>query len=254
MSDAPERASAVRAAVRGGAFYDDPGVFSRYQRQRPESDPTTVMEGPAFWSAADDVSGLRVLDLGCGDGSTGVEMLRRDVESYEGIDGSMRMIATAKAALAGVGATVVRQDIEDWRPRRATVDLAVSRLALHYVAEITELFCRTHQALAPGGRFIFSVLHPAITSHDARPSTAHPRTNWVIDDYFDEGPRPQRWIGGEVTWHHRTIDSYVNELLAAGFTLEGLSECRPIAGTTTTDELVRRRRIPLFLLLAARKQ
>jgi hypothetical protein len=94
-------------------------------------------------------------------------------------------------------------------------------------------------------------MHPVITSHDARASTDEPRTSWVVDDYFTPGPREQQWLGGRTTWHHRTVEDHVAALLGAGFTLTALRECAPRPERfDSAAELARRRRIPLFLLVA----
>jgi hypothetical protein len=55
-----------------------------------------------------------------------------------------------------------------------------------------------------------------------------------------------------VTWHHRTIEHYAQSLLGAGLSLTALRECEPVAERFGGDgaELARRRRVPLFLLLA----
>jgi hypothetical protein len=90
-----------------------------------------------------------------------------------------------------------------------------------------------------------------ITSHDQEP--VGPRTTWTVDRYFEAGPRHRSWFGQQVTWHHRTIETYVRALHDASFSLDMLSECEPrpalLAGDTA--ELARRRRVPLILLLAA---
>ncbi len=57
-----------------------------------------------------------------------------------------------------------------------------------------------------------------------------------------------------MTWHHRTIEDYLQLLTATGFSLSTLRECppRPERFMDGDDaELARRRRVPLFLLLAA---
>ncbi|WP_309108260.1 ATP-binding protein [Arthrobacter sp.] len=62
------------------------------------------------------------------------------------------------------------------------------------------------------------------------------------------------WMGDTVTWFHRTIEQYVGAINGAGFNLTALRECEPEPGRFGGDEaeLVRRRRVPLFLLLSAR--
>ena len=56
-----------------------------------------------------------------------------------------------------------------------------------------------------------------------------------------------------VTWHHRTIEDYLDILSSSGFTIDRLGECEPDAALLAgdPDELQRRRRVPLILLLAA---
>ena len=111
--------------------------------------------------------------------------------------------------------------------------------------------CRS--TLEPQGRIVFTVVHPVITAHDARASSAELRTNWVVDEYFARGPREREWLGGTVVWHHRTVEDYVSELVRAGFVMTALSECAPApARFGDPAEYERRARIPLFLLLAGR--
>jgi SAM-dependent methyltransferase len=124
-------------------------------------------------------------------------------------------------------------------------------LALHYVEALDPVLRACHSALAPGGRIVVTVIHPVITSNDARSTTDELRADWSVDRYFDRGAREQDWLGGTVTWHHRTIEDYVSALTAASFTVTGLRECAPPADRfENDDELQRRRRIPLFLLLS----
>ncbi|MEP7060639.1 MAG: methyltransferase domain-containing protein, partial [Actinomycetota bacterium] len=92
MKDRPKE------AARGADFYDDPGVFARYFEHRDPSDSVvTTMEAPAFWEVVGDVTGARVLDLGCGDGGLSAELLARGATLYEGIDASRAMVKRAIA-------------------------------------------------------------------------------------------------------------------------------------------------------------
>lgn len=143
-------------------------------------------------------------------------------------------------------------DIEDFAPLSHSVDLVTARLSLHYVADLDRVLLSCTQALAPGGRLIMTVVHPVITSHDNRPTG--PRTTWTVDNYFERGPRIRAWMGSKVTWHHRTVEDYVTSMTRAGLTVTSLRECEPDPARCDgdPDELVRRRRVPLFLLLNGR--
>jgi len=104
----------------------------------------------------------------------------------------------------------------------------------------------------PGGRLIITVVHPVITSHDNHPDG--PRTTWTVHNYFNTGPPPRDWMGAQVTWAHRTVEDYADAITDAGLTITAVRECRPNLAHFDghTDELARRRRVPLFLLLAGR--
>jgi SAM-dependent methyltransferase len=239
---------------RGGAFYDLPGVLERYREVRPAgvSDPNDVMEGPALLDALGSAEGLRVVDLGCGDAALGRALLSGGCARYLAIDGSKRMVEVARETLRGTAGEVELGDIEDFSAPAGAFDLVVSRMALHYVEDVSRVLAACHACLVPGGRVVFTVVHPVVTSHDARASTDELRAGWVVDDYFSGGPREQDWLGGAVVWHHRTVEAYVTALHGAGFALTALSECPPRRERFGGDdaELARRSRMPLFLLLA----
>jgi SAM-dependent methyltransferase len=252
MSDSSRSRSGDGGDRRGGAFYDDPGLFERYQEHRAWAlSPNEVMEGPALFEELGSVEGLRVLDLGCGDARIGRELLEGGASRYLGIDGSQRMVEAARCVLAGTDGEVVRGDIEDLAEPDCSFDLVVSRMALHYVADVGPVLRGCYRCLAARGRIVLTVVHPVITSHDARASSTEPRQDWVVDDYFVTGPRDQQWLGTRTVWHHRTVEDYTSELSDAGFTLSGLRECVPHRDRFDDEtEFQRRLRIPLVLLLA----
>jgi SAM-dependent methyltransferase len=236
-------------------FYDRPGVAARYgvHRHGGVSSPNFVMEEPALLAELGDVAGLDVLDLGCGDAALGAMLLQQGCASYLGVDGSQEMVTLARITLEDPRGTVALQNMEELSLPAGTVDLVVSRLALHYLEDLDPVLRACHAVLRPGGRLCFSVLHPVITSSDVQ-SSPGPRGSWTVDDYFLGGARERVWMGDTVTWFHRTIEQYVGAVTGAGFNLTALRECEPEPGRFGGDEaeLARRRRVPLFLLLSAR--
>jgi SAM-dependent methyltransferase len=236
-------------------FYDTHDVHQRYTQHRggePYLSPNHVMEEPAVLAEIGDPAGLRVLDLGCGDGTFGHAMLTAGARSYLGVDCSHRMIDQATRTLTGTAGAVSQLDIDDVVVEPDSLDLVTARLSLHYIPDLDSVVDAVAQGLVTGGRLIFTVVHPVITSHDNHPSG--PRTTWTVDDYFTVGPRQRTWMGSSVTWHHRTIEDYVTAVTVAGLTVTSLRECKPEPARFDghTDELARRRRVPLFLLVNAR--
>lgn len=243
----------MTASRRGGQFYDSGRVREDYLRHRHDGvrSPNTVMEEPAFLAAIGPVKGCRVLDLGCGDGSTAEVLLAGGAAAYTGLDGSAGMVDVARQRAVDERVRFVHGDIEQLEVSDASFDLVISRMALHYVDQLDDVFDRVHHALADDGRLVFSVVHPVITSHDDPGDGL--RTSWTVDGYFDRGARERSWFGSKAVWHHRTIEDYVRLVTDHGFRLDSLSECEPLAELLAgdPDELARRRRVPLMLLIAA---
>ncbi len=75
-----------------------------------------------------------------------------------------------------------------------------------------------------------------------------------MDNYFDTGLRVTDWMGGRVQKYHRTVEDYFGTVQASGFVVEQLRESSPQRDYFQDEETyLRRKRIPLFLLVAGRK-
>lgn len=239
----------------GADFYDEEQVFDHYMQRRQRTDsPNDTIEQPIFMEMLGSYAGKTVLDLGCGDGGFGAELLAGGAQSYTGVEASARMAALARERLLSVGGTLYHDTIESWAYPETAFDLVVSRLALHYTDHIEQTFARVYAALKPGGRWVFSVEHPVLTSSNAAATASGRRYEWIVDDYFNTGARNVTWMGSAVIKFHRTVEDYFTALQQTGFTVEQLRESRPRPENFTDAELYERRtRIPLFLFLAARK-
>ncbi|MGI0014308.1 MAG: class I SAM-dependent DNA methyltransferase, partial [Nitrososphaera sp.] len=149
----------------GPTFYDDDAIFNTYMARRSRSDnPNDTLEKPVILELVSDLTNQRILDLGCGDATFGREALAQGSQSYLGIEGSRNMVAVAQKNLASTTGQVVHATLETWDYPSETFDLVVSRLVLHYIKDVDIVFTQVYQALVAGGRFVFSVEHPVITS------------------------------------------------------------------------------------------
>jgi SAM-dependent methyltransferase len=244
-----------REAAPGPAFYDDAGVFATYLAHRASTDnPNDTLEGPTLRAMLGSVGGRRILDLGCGDARFGRALLDEGCAGYIGIEPSANMHRAAEATLAGTEGRAVPATIEDWEYPAEAFDVVVSRLALHYVEDLGAACANVFRTLVPGGRFVFSVEHPVITSCDRARPPGTKRQEWIVDDYHVAGRRVTDWLGGTVAKYHRTVEAYFTAPRRAGFTVDELREGHPERERFASEETYRRRlRIPLFLLLAATK-
>jgi SAM-dependent methyltransferase len=236
-------------------LWNDEAVFATYMRRRQRQDnPNDTLEKPVILELIGSVLGKRILDLGCGDAALGRELLGRGAATYTGVDGSRRMVDVAEKTLAGTVGQVIAHTIEDWAYPKAAFDLVTARLVLHYVADLQSLCAQVYRALIPGGRFVFSVEHPVITSCDRGWPAGSPRQDWIVDNYFDTGPRITNWLGRTVLKYHRTVEDHFLTLQSVGFVVEQLRESHPQRKHFADEQTyTRRKRIPLFLFLAGLK-
>jgi SAM-dependent methyltransferase len=240
----------------GSAFYDDDAIFKMYMARRHRTDnPNDTMEKPVILELMGDFSNQRILDLGCGDAKFGQEVLAKGCQSYLGIEGSRNMVKSAQQVLAGTKGTVVKATIENWDFPTQAFDVVISRLVLHYIKDIDPIFRQVYRTLSNHGRFVFSIEHPVITSCDHRWQGTGKRQDWLVDNYFDAGQRITSWMGGQVIKYHRTVENYFVSLQQAGFLIESLREAEPQPEQFGNDNETyqRRKRIPLFLIMAGQK-
>lgn len=223
------------------------------RRHHPNS-PNKSIEEPIILDLIGNVAGKTILDLGCGDGIFGLELLNAGCRQYIGLESSGQMVDVANTIHANASGTIVHDTIERWAYPEAQFDLVISRLALHYIADLASTFANVYKSLRPNGRFVFSILHPIITSCDKSREGNRKRQDWTVDRYFVPGSRKVYMMNEYVEQHHRTIENIYTTLQDANFKIDRLREAQPKRENFTDDALFeRRRRIPLFLFLASHK-
>lgn len=237
--------------------YDDPAFFANYSNMpRSVGGLAEAGEWQAFRALLPDLRGKRVLDLGCGFGWHCRYARERQARSVVGVDLSESMLARARETTDDPAIEYRRGAIEDIDVA-ADFDVVISSLALHYV-ERFDLVCeKVHRCLAAGGAFVLSVEHPIFTARAAQDWHYGPdgeRLHWPVDHYQQEGLRHARWMADDVVKYHRTVASYVNALIDAGFQITRLLEPEPPAAMLTErPEWMDETRRPMFLLIAALK-
>ncbi|RCJ16029.1 methyltransferase type 11 [Nostoc sp. ATCC 43529] len=202
---------------------------------------------PFVLGLCEPVSGLRVLDIGCGEGYCSRELRRRGAAQVHGIDLSQSMIE---------GATL--QEVEDalgisYEVGCATnlkqfndgeIDLVVAVFLFNYltIAQTEECMTEVARVLRPGGRFVFSVPHPSF------PYMREPGYPFYFEvegkGYFSKRDRqfPGRIWKRDGSWLnvqliHKTLEDYFNAFKIAGFnTMPILQELRVTPEHIALDE------------------
>jgi SAM-dependent methyltransferase len=220
-------------------IYDDAGFFAGYsQLARSRDGLAAAPEWPTLQSMLPPLAGKRVVDLGCGFGWFCRWARASGAAEVLGLDVSANMLARARETTADPAISYRQADLETLQLPAASFDLAYSSLTLHYLEKLAALFATVHRALAPGGSFVFSAEHPLYTEPGP--------------DYLDEGPRTTDWLAEGVVKQHRTLATYLNLLIDAGFAVRRVEEWGPTrAEIAAHPEWKIDHRRPSFLLVSA---
>ncbi len=191
-----------------------------YAADNAESPYNAYYERPATISMLGDVTGRRVLEVGCGSGILTAWLVEQGA-SVTAFDVSEQMVALARNSVGGRARLLVAdlgQPLVFAADR--SFDLVVASLVLHYVEDWQRVFRELHRVLVPAGVVVFS--------------THHPTMDWEHspDDYFATKQVTERWHKGSrefaVTFYRRPLTAMTRAISSSGFVIEQLVEPEPI--------------------------
>jgi SAM-dependent methyltransferase len=175
--------------------------------------------------ALGNVAGKTVLDLGCGEGYWASELAGKGARVIA-LDGSMKMLLAGDPARKNAPFFRVQGDLLVPLPFAAErVDIVLCNMVLMDLEAIDLCFAEAYKTLKPGGRFVFSIVHPcfyeAIGSWNMDDATA-PAFRFTAR--YREQTRYEKQIEGLATdirlaHYNRPIEAYLQALIRYGFTL-----------------------------------
>ena len=237
--------------------YNDEIFFNKYgQMKRSKEGLSGAGEWEALKRLLPDFNNKQVLDLGCGYGWHSIYAAEQGAKFVIGIDLSEKMIEIAREKTTFENVKYQVGAMEDVDFPDETFDVVMSSLAFHYVEDFRSLAENVFRMLKSNGVFVFTVEHPIFTADGSQ--------NWIynedgeiehfpVDNYFEEGQRETQFLDEPVTKYHRTMTTYINTLINAGFNIQRVIEPTPPEYMMDIPNMKDELRRPMMLIISARK-
>jgi ubiquinone/menaquinone biosynthesis C-methylase UbiE len=157
-----------------------------------------------------DLTGRKVVEVGCGTGRNTAWLAERSTEVVA-LDFSAEMLAKARARLNDPRVRFVRHDARaKWPLADSSADVVIAMLILEHIENLETFFAEAARVLRHRGELFVCELHPMRQITDGQAQFSNPTTG-------------QRQL---VTAFLHDVSQYVNTGLSAGFKLERLGEWR----------------------------
>lgn len=202
-----------------------------------------------------DVSGKKILDLGCGEGGYSRELAKRgaDVIAIDCSEASVDY-ATKQSQINGLNIQHhIRNSNDLYGIENNVFDIVLCSMMLMDCEDLHGTIMEVARVLKNSGKLFVSVLHPCFDgNHEhgiGRQGNGIDR-EVVVKNYFHpaqwEAPLPQGKTS--VIWRHRTLEEYVKVFVKSGLTIMDLNEPRPTAEQAKISvPIAWLQKIPLFL-------
>ena len=200
-----------------------------------------------------DVSGKRLLDLGCGSGENAIAFAKHGAHVIA-LDRSQAQLSLAKKLADAAEARVEwhEGDAADLAFLRAdSIDVAFAAGVLGEVEDVDRLFRQVHRVMRPGAPFVFSMEHPmalAVGREGAAPGALPLGSLEVRRSYFDAQPAEVTHEDERIRVFPRTIADVFASLHRAGYRVDVLLEPEPVQSTDPGPQ------IPGVVVWRARKE
>ncbi len=202
-----------------------------------------------------DVSGKRLLEIGCGTGHSLQYHGDRKASELWGIDISEKQIEKAKQYLSSCGfsAKLICSPMEeDCGIPVDYFDYVYSIYGIGWATDLEGTFCRIASYLKKDGVFIFSWSHPIHKCVAVENDSLS-----FKKCYFDESWYSVSLDGGAISLSDRKLSTYINALTKAGFAIDEMieeSDDEIIQSNKDSDFAKKAKMLPVTFVIKAKKK
>ncbi len=218
------------------------------------------LHGPALLRACGDVKGVRVLDLGCGQGYF-TRQLARAGAKVSAVDISEQQIANAlkheETEPLGIEYRVLDAAAVAGQWRAGSFDLVTACMSLHDMADPAAALKTARRMLKDRGRCVFSASHPVMDAplRGWERDSAGRKVIYRLGRYFDTGLTVCHWTMGRLNRYWTTpivrftVEGWSQAIEQAGFLIRRVYEPRPtLEDVAREPQLDDCRDFPSFLI------
>lgn len=224
------------AASAGAAGFGEEGDVARH-----------YLLNPSIFALLGTVAGKCVLDAGCGQGYLSRMFARQgaQVTGVEPADGWYHY-AVEREEREKLGIIYRQADLSLLTDLHKVYDAVVANMVFMDIADYQTAISNCVAALKPGGRLIFSLVHPCFEE----PGSAWPEKGYVeVREYSHDHVRQLSFA----PLFHRPLSAYLNLVLDLRCTLERIIEPQLQPDVAELIGNDRDAHVPSFVVIAARK-
>lgn len=212
-----------------------------------------VLLDPVMLSLCGNVTGQRVLDVGCGEGRF-CRILRERGARPVGIDPTKTLLTVARQRDPDGEYHLISAESLPFEDGH--FDQVISYLTLIDIPDFRRAIAEMVRVLRPGGALVIANLTSFSTATDLywKKDDKGEKLYWALDNYMTERSKWEAWRGIRIRNWHRPMSAYMQAFLSHGLVLEAFDEPVPSpAQAAAAPQLADHGRKPDFLTMRWRK-
>ena len=177
-----------------------------------------LLERPSTIALLDNVSGMDVIDMGCGSGIYAEWFIDHKVNHLTCLDISEEMVSLVSEKF-GSRVKTYSQDVSKGLPLEPdnSADVIICPLVLHYIEDLHAVFRDVQRVLKPGGYMVFSTHHPFADFECSKSG-----------NYFEREYVEEEWntIGEpvKVAFYRRSLTEICDAVCSSGLFISAINE------------------------------